>query len=568
MQPSDLTDPQYIHDIKDDIITSSVPIASTREDCCELSIEDNLLDEEEVLDVRALNKLYHTDEFDQGKELNLHSKKKSIRVDLTYARSAGPIVEMSVRKLNWKCYKAPLISTNRLPCSIHWHGITHEEHIIPKGCYVSKFCGLGELCYKKNLAQTLSRMKELFPDEFSFHPNCWLLPEQYEEFYVHTQEHPKPNKFYIVKPHEGSQGEGIFIFSNPKDKVSLFANPSLVQEYISNPLLLEGTKFDIRLYVLLLSIDPLEVYVSRSGMVRFCTQDYHKPSIKNVHKSFMHLTNYSLNKRSDEYQYTDEPDTGSKRILTHVLEDMERLGYDTDLLWDKIDTVVVSTLQAMSPEIQTGVQAAIRRGELPSVDSCFQILGFDLLIDDKMNVFLLEVNSHPSLGIDFDELVPDKPGVTKCIISQVDIDIKLPVVSCALKLVRKRQKKGPGIPIETPYDSVYKRVSPDLMQEQLTLLEPIANMFRQFLKRDGVTIGSSAFRSFLRNYKLSPGLISTAEADLLFLKATRSYVSYETNTINFQQFYFVFYSLAKSSYKRDSKLENISLLIEHCMGNK
>ena len=363
-------------------------------------------------------------------------------------------------------------------------------------------------------------------------------------------------------------GEGIFIFSSPKDKVSLFANPSLVQEYISKPLLLGGTKFDIRLYVLLLSVDPLEAYVSRTGMVRFCTQNYHKPSNKNAHLTFMHLTNYSLNKRSDEYQHTDEPDTGSKRILTHVFEDLEQLGYDTDLLWEKIDTLVVSTLQAMSPDVMTGVHAAVRRGALPSTHSCFQILGFDLIFDNKTNVHLLEVNSHPSLGIDFDEPIPDKPGVTKCILSQVDIDIKLAVVSDALKLVRRRQKKGPGIPIEIPDDSIYKRVSPDLMQEQLTLLEPIADIFRQLLKRDSITVGSSAFRSFLRTYKLTPALISTAEADLLFLKATRSYVSYETNAISFQQFYFIFYTLARSHFKKDSKVDNISLLIEYCLNKK
>ena len=347
--------------------------------------------------------------------------------------------------------------------------------------------------------------------------------------------------------------------------MNLFANPSVVQEYISNPLLLEGTKFDIRLYVLLLSTDPIEAYVSRTGMIRFCTENYHKPSIKNAHKSFMHLTNYSLNKRSEDYQHTNEPDTGSKRMVAQVFGDMELLGYDTDAIWDRIDNLVVSTLQAMCPEIKTGVQVGIRRGTLPSTHSCFQILGFDILLDNKLNVHLLEVNSHPSLGIDFDEPVPNKPGLTTCVPSQVDIDIKLPVVMNALQLVRRKQNKGPGIPIEIPDESVYKRVSPDLLQEKFSLLEPIADIFRQFLKREAVTIGSSAFRSFLRTYKLSPQIVSTAEADLLFLKATRSYVSYETNYINFQQFYFIFYSLATSHFKRKSKIENISLLLENCL---
>lgn len=342
----------------------------------------------------------------------------------------------------------------------------------------------------------------------------------------------------------------------------------MVQEYISNPLLLEGYKFDVRLYVLLLGTDPLEAYVSRTGMARFCTETYKHPSVKNTHKTFMHLTNYSLNKRSGDYQHTDEPDTGSKRVVGHVLEDMELLGHDIDLLWERIDTVVVRTLQAMCPEIKICINSGMRRGVLPSPDSCFQILGFDLLFDDKLKVYLLEVNSHPSLAIDFDEPVPDKPGLTKSILSQVDIDIKLPVVQNAFQLVRRRQKKGPGVAIEVPEGSCYKRVAPDLVLDDLSALEPVSKMFVQFLKRETVTLGNSAFRSFLRFYKLTPTLISTAEADLLFLKATRSYTSYELNAINFQQFYYIICTLASLNFKRDSLIENISLLLEFCLKEK
>ena len=48
----------------------------------------------------------------------------------------------------------------------------------------------------------------------------------------------------------------------------------VVSRYIDNPLLINGLKFDIRLYVLLTSIDPLRIYIYNEGLVRFACDPY------------------------------------------------------------------------------------------------------------------------------------------------------------------------------------------------------------------------------------------------------------------------------------------------------
>ena len=100
---------------------------------------------------------------------------------------------------------------------------------------------------------------------------------------------------WIVKPANMSRGRGIYIIDDVSE-VSV-DDLSIISRYISNPLLINGHKFDLRIYVLVTSVDPLRIYVFKEGLARFASQVYQTRAGGKGNK-FVHLTNYSINKKS------------------------------------------------------------------------------------------------------------------------------------------------------------------------------------------------------------------------------------------------------------------------------
>ena len=94
--------------------------------------------------------------------------------------------------------------------------------------------------------------------------------EEYETFLAERQQ--DPTALWILKPVAASCGRGIKII-NSTQKISK-KEGMLVSKYISNPHLLNGLKYDLRVYVLVTSYNPLRVYMYNDGLVRFATEKY------------------------------------------------------------------------------------------------------------------------------------------------------------------------------------------------------------------------------------------------------------------------------------------------------
>ena len=135
---------------------------------------------------------------------------------------------------------------------------------------------------------------------FDFVPDTYVLPDEFGEFYAHYQklrQHDPKKNIWIVKPANSSQGKGIHLIDDVNDvKVD---DLSVISRYVTNPLLINGHKFDLRIYVLVTSYEPLRVYVFKEGLARFASETY--TTKINKDNRCMHLTNYSLNKKSEKF---------------------------------------------------------------------------------------------------------------------------------------------------------------------------------------------------------------------------------------------------------------------------
>uniref|UniRef100_A0A8D0GB96 Tubulin tyrosine ligase like 13 n=1 Tax=Sphenodon punctatus TaxID=8508 RepID=A0A8D0GB96_SPHPU len=279
---------------------------------------------------------------------------------------------------------------------------------------INHFPGMTEICRKDLLARNLNRMLKLFPKEYSIFPRTWCLPADYGEFQAYGR--MRKNRTYICKPDSGCQGRGIFITRNPKE--IKHGEHLICQQYISKPFLIDGFKFDMRIYVLVTSCEPLKIFVYEEGLARFATMRYIEPSSGNLDNSCMHLTNYAINKHNENFIRDDN--TGSKRKLSTLKAWLREHGYNVAELWEDIEDIIIKTLIYAHPVLKHNYRSCFPN-HLTGC-TCFEILGFDILLDRKLKPWLLEVNHSPSFTTD----------------SRLDREVKDALLADALNLINLR----------------------------------------------------------------------------------------------------------------------------------
>lgn len=189
------------------------------------------------------------------------------------------------------------------------------------------------------------------------------------------------SNIWILKPGQNARGSGIRCFRDLQEVLNsgTQVQARVIQKYIERPYLLdiEGKmyKFDIRQWVLVTSWEPLELYSFDSSYLRICQEAFDLDDIENLYR---HLTNYSIQKSIAKAQ--DATVWSSKQFSDYLTARGARPWEDVSL---DIHAVILDTVEALSEAVN-------------SKETCFEMYGFDILLDESLKPWLLEVNLSPA----------------------------------------------------------------------------------------------------------------------------------------------------------------------------
>eukprot|EP00434_Breviolum_minutum_P023921 symbB.v1.2.021109.t1/scaffold1808.1/size103924/1 len=248
-------------------------------------------------------------------------------------------------------------------------------------------------------------MQQKFGKEYQITPQGYILPKAFLAWDAARLR--QSDALWIWKPCSQSCGRGISVFSSdvPEDQLrDLAKKRGIIQRYVPNPLLIGGRKFDMRIYVVVVSAGAFcnrtLLGFSRYLAIQDDAPDQLLPFVQN-------LDGQGEEDKEDAAVDDSGQPKASKWSLNELRIHFAREGLDFGAMWEGMKDLVIKTLIAVEEPLQgewcktLGVEDGGWSARGPAGAhraSCFEIYGFDILVDRSLKPWLLEVNICPSLS--------------------------------------------------------------------------------------------------------------------------------------------------------------------------
>lgn len=329
----------------------------------------------------------------------------------------------------------------------HYIHYTRENNLkwdTESGVLLNKVPGFFFLHRKKEQAYLINIFKETYlGDDFPYFPETFLMIEDHP---LYVQVHnANPDRKYMYKMTTGSEKIGKQILSKPSDlkydnaTVNSKICDQVIQRLLDKPLVVDGMKADIRIYLCVASVDPFLVYINREGLVRTVAKESGVP----------------------------ESELG-RRTLTSFWESLAKSGKDVAKIQTEIADLVQITMKCFKPFLQYFYKLTFQKEKM---EHHFHLLSMDIILDEQCRPWLLELSGSPSLKCTYHfkegapKVVPatadDRDRYIEKWLDQpcVDLQVKATAYGDGIRLCLKHIEKVRNISV---YDSYTLVFSPEI----------------------------------------------------------------------------------------------------------
>ena len=310
---------------------------------------------------------------------------------------------------------------------------------------LNHFCNSEEVDHKDEMAR---RLQQKFGNSIPFLPASYFLRKEMagedeqtksdRQAFLAAQLPPR-SSMWIVKPAVSGRGIGISVVRTKEEVLQVVNNDRLnqtfvVQEYLERPHILMKRKYDIRQFVLVTSLNPLIIYINSEYYLRFSALEYSKDDLS---RREIHLTNMQVQKNAKEFHSSPvKQSQWSSREFEEYLSHTQGPEFYSTVLRPKIEELVIKSLSVWRPE-----------GHRPLT---FELLGFDILLDEELNPFLIEINSNPGLHLNTEQVKTHHRNVLEGLVSVVlDHRTDVDVTQCVHKIKLSAMDEMEGAPRES-----------------------------------------------------------------------------------------------------------------------
>ena len=286
---------------------------------------------------------------------------------------------------------------NKNEGNLLWYNPAHKKRhpniLFPYEKY-NHFFNHSQMTRKDLLYKNFKRMNQNFPNDYNFMSETLQSPLDKE--LINKKFHnyiPTKDNLWLIKPQGSTRGKGIKFLEDSRD----IHNYQIVTKYISNPHLINGKKYDLRIYLFVTGHRPLKIYIYDEGLARICSEEYNL-DITNLKNLYIHLTNVAINKKNPHFKKNDISNEEETNIwsLTKLKEYYKKEGKDFDKVFKKIQDIAIKSVIGIS---KTEIETEDFKTEYTiNNENLFELYGMDILIDENMNAWLIEINLSPSLG--------------------------------------------------------------------------------------------------------------------------------------------------------------------------